>query len=233
MKLAHGMVLAAGLGSRMRPLTLATPKPLIVARGRTLLDHALDELALAGATRAVVNVHYLAQQVEAHVARRHDLAIRISDERPALLDTGGGVKKALPWLGDAPFATLNADNVWLARSTPALAQLLPHWDDATMDALLLLAPREQAIGYTRAGDFEMDAEGRLTRRSAETASHVFASIQICHPRLFANTPDGAFSTNLCWDRAIRAGRLFGHVFDGRWCDVGTPQALAQVDALEA
>jgi N-acetyl-alpha-D-muramate 1-phosphate uridylyltransferase len=230
-RLTHGMVMAAGLGTRMRPLTLNRPKPLLVARGRTLLDHALDELAAAGVNNAVVNVHYLAGQVIAHVTARQNISVRISDEQTQLLDTGGGVRKALPHLGKDVFAVLNSDNVWLTDTMPALSQLLPYWNDARMDALMLLVPREQAIGYDRAGDFEMDGEGRLSRRRGTQATYVWASIQLCHPRLFANTPEGPFSTNFCWDRAIAAGRLFGHVLDGRWCDVGTPAALDLVNAL--
>ena len=230
--LSHGMVLAAGLGTRMRPLTLHKPKPLIDVRGRTLLDHALDELVAAGSEHAVVNVHYLAEQIEAHVAMRHDLAITISDERDRLLDTGGGVRKALPLLGTDAFAVLNADNLWISQGPKALQQLLPHWHEARMDALLLLAPRHHAVGYTRAGDFELSDDGRLTRRHGTTADFVYASIMICHPRLFTHTPEGPFSTNICWDRAIAAGRLFGHVFDGIWCDVGTPETLALVDKME-
>jgi N-acetyl-alpha-D-muramate 1-phosphate uridylyltransferase len=229
--LSHGMVLAAGLGTRMRPLTLSIPKPLIKVRGRSLLDHALDELVAAGASSAVVNVHYLADQVEAHLARRDDLSIVISDERDQLLDTGGGVRKALHKLGTDDFAVLNADNLWITNGPQALQQLMPHWDAARMDALLLLAPRARAIGYTRAGDFEIDNDGRLTRRKGDVADQVYASIMIAHPRLFADMPEGPFSTNLSWDRAIAQGRLFGHVFDGLWCDVGTPQTLALIDAL--
>lgn len=224
------MILAAGLGTRMRPLTLTTPKPLIMARGKTLLDHALDELLAAGIQRAVVNVHYLADAIEAHVAARHDLHITISDERAQLLETGGGVRKALPLLGDV-FAVLNADNIWRAHGTAALAQLLPHWDAEKMDALLLLTLRSSAIGYSRAGDFELAADGRLARRRDETAPYVYASIQIAKAHMFAALPEGPVSTNIAWDAALARGRLYGHVFDGVWCDIGTPESIAMAQAL--
>jgi N-acetyl-alpha-D-muramate 1-phosphate uridylyltransferase len=224
------MILAAGLGTRMRPLTLTKPKPLIVARGRTLLDHALDELSPAGIHTAVVNVHYMADQVEAHIAARRDLTISLSDERDQLLETGGGVRKALPLLGDV-FAVLNADNIWRTNNTPALAQLLPRWNADTMDALLLLTPRATAIGYSRAGDFELAADGRLQRRSGDFAPYVYASIQIAKAHMFAALPDGPVSTNIAWDAAIARGRLYGHVFDGQWCDIGTPASLALAEAL--
>jgi N-acetyl-alpha-D-muramate 1-phosphate uridylyltransferase len=224
------MILAAGLGTRMQPLTLTTPKPLIKAAGRALLDHALDELAPAGIGKAVVNVHHLAAQVEAHCRARQDVQISISDERALLLETGGGVRKALPHLGES-FAVLNADNIWRADSLPALAQLLPHWDAARMDALLLLTPRDAAIGYSRAGDFELEKDGRVRRRHSDSATYVFASIQIAHRQLFEDLPDGPVSTNIAWDAAIGRGRLYGHVFDGLWCDVGTPESLALAEAL--
>jgi N-acetyl-alpha-D-muramate 1-phosphate uridylyltransferase len=228
--LASAMILAAGLGTRMRPLTLATPKPLIVARGKALLDHALDELPPAGIKRAVVNVHYFADAVEAHVAARRDLHISISDERAQLLETGGGVRKALPLL-DGVFAVLNADNIWRATGAPALAQLLPHWDADKMDALLLLTPRATAVGYSRTGDFELAPDGRIVRRSGPTARYVYASIQIAKAQMFAALPAGPVSTNIAWDAALARGRLYGHVFDGIWCDIGTPASIQLAEAL--
>jgi N-acetyl-alpha-D-muramate 1-phosphate uridylyltransferase len=224
------MILAAGLGTRMRPLTLTKPKPLIVVRGRTLLDHALDELAPADIQAAVVNIHYMADQVEAHVAARRDLTIRVSDERDQLLETGGGVRKALPLLGDV-FAVLNADNIWLGAGASALLQLLPHWDAGKMDALLLLTRRATAVGYSRAGDFELAADGRLQRRSGDFAPYVYASIQIAKAPMFAALPAGPASTNVAWDGAIARGRLYGHVFDGQWCDIGAPASIALAEAL--
>jgi N-acetyl-alpha-D-muramate 1-phosphate uridylyltransferase len=229
-RINSAMILAAGLGTRMRPLTLATPKPLIKVRGRTLLDHALDELRPAGIGTAVVNVHYLAAQVEAHCAARQDMEIVISDERDCLLETGGGVRKALPQLG-ADFAVLNSDNIWLANGMSALVQLLPHWNPETMDSLLLLARRETAVGYTRAGDFELGSDGRLMRRSDATAPYVYASIYISQRRQFARLPDGPVSTNVAWDESIKNGRLYGYLFDGIWCDIGTPGSIALAEAL--
>jgi N-acetyl-alpha-D-muramate 1-phosphate uridylyltransferase len=229
-RITSAMILAAGLGTRMQPLTRTKPKPLIAVCGRTLLDHALDELPPAGIHHGVVNVHYLADQVEAHLAARADLRIDISNERDQLLETGGGVRKALPLLGDA-FAVLNADNIWRANGPSALAQLIPHWDADKMDALLLLTPRRTAIGYSRAGDFELANDGRLTRRSGEYATYVYASIQIAQAHMFEALPAGPVSTNIAWDSAIARGRLFGHVFDGLWADIGTPASIALAEAL--
>jgi N-acetyl-alpha-D-muramate 1-phosphate uridylyltransferase len=224
------MIMAAGLGTRMQPLTLTKPKPLIRVRGRTLLDHALDQLRPAGLHKAVVNVHYLPDQMEAHCAARQDVAITISDERAQLLETGGGVRKALPQLG-AEFAVLNSDNIWLANGTPALAQLLPHWNPATMDSLLLLARRETAVGYTRAGDFELGADGRLAWRSGATAPYVYASIYISQQSQFNMLPEGKVSTLVAWQESVKNGRLYGHIFDGTWCDIGSPESIALAEAL--
>ncbi len=224
------MIMAAGLGTRMRPLTRTLPKPLIKVRGRALLDHALDELIPAGIRKAVVNVHYLAEQVEAYCAARQDIDIHISDERAQLLDTGGGIRKALPLLGEQ-FAVLNSDNIWRSEATPALAQLLPHWQPERMDSLLLLAPRAAAVGYTRAGDFELGTDGRLSWRSSETATYVYASIYLTRADIFAALPEGPVSTLQAWHAASARGRLFGHVFDGVWCDIGTPASIALADVL--
>jgi N-acetyl-alpha-D-muramate 1-phosphate uridylyltransferase len=230
MTIKTAMVMAAGMGTRMRPLTLDKPKPLIEVGGRTLLDHALDELPPAGIHEAVVNVHYLSDQIEAFVAARQDIKIHISDERAQLLDTGGGIRKALPLLGDS-FAVLNSDNVWKSNGTPALAQLMPLWDEACMDSLLLLARREEAVGYTRAGDFELDADGLLHWRESETAPYVYASIYIARAEIFAALPEGPISTLEAWRSSIKKGRVFGHVFDGIWCDIGTPEAIAPAEAV--
>jgi N-acetyl-alpha-D-muramate 1-phosphate uridylyltransferase len=228
--ITSAMILAAGLGTRMRPLTLTKPKPLMTVCGRTLLDHALDELLPAGINHAVVNVHYLADQVEAHLAARQDLRIDISDERQQLLETGGGVRKALAKLGTI-FAVLNADNIWRANGPSALAQLIPHWNSDTMDALLLLTPRTHAIGYSRAGDFERGTDGHLTRRCGDHATYVYASIQIAQAHMFEALPEGPVSTNIAWDSAIARGRLFGCVFDGTWCDIGTPASIILAETL--
>jgi N-acetyl-alpha-D-muramate 1-phosphate uridylyltransferase len=220
------MVLAAGLGTRMLPITAAIPKPLISVGGRTLIDYALDRLAEAGIGRAVVNVHHLADKVEAHLRHRKIPAIVVSDEREALLETGGGVKKALPLLGEGPFLTLNSDSLWIEGPRANLPRLLDAWDPARMDILLLLAPTATSVGYDGAGDFAMDAEGRLRRRrDREVTPFVYAGVSVMKPELFADTPDGAFSANLLFNRAIAVGKLCGLRLDGRWLHVGDPQAI--------
>ncbi len=229
------MVLAAGLGLRMRPLTLTNPKPLIPVAGRCMLDRALDHLAAAGLSRAVVNAHWLADRVRDHLAARpHDfpagLSVLVEDE---LLETGGGVANALPLLGDRPFFVVNGDIVWTDGAVPALTRLAQAWDDAAMDALLLLQPVETAVGYEGRGDFHLDPSGRPRRRDGETAPLVFAGVQLLHPRLFAGAPSGAFSLNLLYDRALGRERLSGIIHDGGWYHVGTPDALPQVEALLA
>lgn len=232
--ITHAMVLAAGLGKRMRPITDTLPKPLVAIAGKPMLDHALDRLAQAGVARAIVNVHYLAGQIEAHVARRSTPAITISDERELLLETGGGVRKALPLLGDAPFFHVNSDSLWSEKGTANLSAMAAAWDPGAMDMLLLLAEREGSVGFDGAGDFFMDAGGRLTRRGkAESAPLVYAGVAILKPALFADTPEGPFSLNLLFDRAIARGRLFGHALDGRWLHVGTPEAIPLAEAAYA
>jgi MurNAc alpha-1-phosphate uridylyltransferase len=228
------MVLAAGLGKRMRPLSTMTPKPLVKVRGIPLIDHCLDGLAQAGIERAVVNVHYLADQIEAHVAGRRAPNVVISDERGALLDTGGGIVKALPLLGDTPFLLRNSDSFWLEGVRPNLAWLTGAWDAARMDALLLLAPTVSAIGYTGRGDFFLDKEGRLTRRRERTvAPFAYAGAAILNPRAFGDAPEGAFSLNRLFDQAIEAGRLFGVRLDGIWINVETPAAVALAEMAMA
>lgn len=220
------MVLAAGVGQRMRPLTATTPKPLIRVGGRALIDYALDRLAEAGIERAVVNVHYLADLVEAHVAGRQAPAVVISDERDRLLETGGGLKKALPLLGDEPFLTVNSDSLWVEGPRPNLVRLIEAWDPERMDILQLLAPIATAVGYEGSGDFSMDPEGRLRRRrDREVTPFVYAGIAIVKPELLARAPEGSFSANWLYDRAIEAGRLYGLRLDGEWLHVGDPPAL--------
>jgi MurNAc alpha-1-phosphate uridylyltransferase len=226
------MVLAAGYGERMRPLTLRMPKPLVPLAGRPLVDHVLDRLAGAGVTTAIVNVHYLPEQLEAHLAARKGKPpeILVSDERGVLLDTGGGAKKALPLLGPGPFFIHNADSVWSEGPTPALSRMLRLWNPAAMDCLLLLAPVATSIGYNAKGDFAMSPDGRLTRRKkAEPVPFAFAGVSLCDERLFKNAPEGTFSLNLLWDRALAKGRLYGMRLDGRWMHVGTPEALADAE----
>jgi MurNAc alpha-1-phosphate uridylyltransferase len=221
------MVLAAGYGKRMRPLTETTPKPMVRLAGRPLIDHVLDRLAEAGVREAVVNVHYLADVLEAHLAERTEPpAIAISDERDALLDTGGGVKKALDRLGPDGFVIQNSESVWIEDGEQNLARLASLWEPARMDALLLLADAQGSLGYGGRGDFTLDEQGRLKRRAPDdTAPCVFAGVSIAHPRLFADSPQGAFSLNPLWDRAIARGRLFGATLKGEWMHIGTPEAL--------
>jgi MurNAc alpha-1-phosphate uridylyltransferase len=224
------MVLAAGLGLRMRPLTECTPKPLLEVAGKALLDHALDQLARAGVETAVVNVHYRADQVEAHLARRTDMRIVVSDERGRLLDTGGGIAKALAHLGAAPFFVSNADNIWLDGPVPLLDALHAAWDDARMDCLLGLAP-PGSLGYDGRGDFHRAADGRLARYGRGSGEILVNSgIYLVHPRLFAACPSEPFSMNVLWDRAIAQRRLYGIVAQGEWMHVGSPAALAQAEA---
>lgn len=231
-RIGKAMVMAAGKGTRMRPLTNTMPKPLVPFAGKPLIDHVLDRLAEAGIEEAVVNVHYLADMLETHLASRSHPRIVISDEREALLDTGGGTKKALSLLGDEPIITFNSDSVWVEGLGSNLADLIAAWDPARMDALLMIADATRTIGYVGRGDFLMDEEGQLARREpSTTAPYMFAGVQIVKPGLFADGPDGPFSTNLIWDRLIEKGRLFGHRMSGVWMHVGAPDDLAEAEAF--
>ena len=226
----RAMVLAAGLGKRMRPLTETRPKPLIEVGGRAMLDHVLDRLQEVGVEEAVVNHYHLGAMIEEHLGERAHPAIRFSPE-DELLETGGGVKRALPLLGEAPFYVVNGDIVWLDGLTPALRRLAEVWDEARMDVLLLLHPTAFALGYGGRGDFIMTPDGLLRRRrEREVAPFVFAGVQILHPRLFADTPDGAFSLNLLYDKALETERLWGLRHDGEWFHVGTPESLRTVES---
>ncbi len=224
------MVLAAGLGQRMRPITDRLPKPLIVVGGHTMLDHALDRLADAGVTQAVVNVHWLADQIEAHVASRTSPRITISDERDQLLETGGGVRKALSLLGNDPFLHVNSDSLWVETGSSNIRTMSAAWNPDIMDMLLLLAGKETSYGYDGDGDFTRSSEGQLARRrTGMTAPYVYAGVAIIKPKLFADTPDGPFSLNLLFDRCIASGRLHGHILDGQWLHVGTPEAIPEAN----
>jgi MurNAc alpha-1-phosphate uridylyltransferase len=230
----RAIVLAAGLGQRMRPITDTLPKPLVKIAGKAMLDHALDRLAEAGVEEAVVNVHHLAGQVEAQVADRTLPRVVISDERGELLETGGGAKKALPLLGDGPFFSVNSDSLWSERGISNFGAMAAAWDGETMDMLLLLAERESSVGFNGPGDFFRDEAGRLTRRGvAANAPYVYAGVAIVKPEFFVDTPDGPFSFNLLFDRAIARGRLSGHVLDGRWLHVDRPEAIAPAEAAFA
>jgi N-acetyl-alpha-D-muramate 1-phosphate uridylyltransferase len=225
------MLLSAGLGKRMAPAANGLPKPLVVLHGKALIDHALDRLAAAGVARAIVNVHYKADLIEAHLQKRQAPAIEISDERAALLDTGGGVKKALPRLGPGPFLIHNADSVWIEGVGSNLARLAGAWDEARMDCLMLLAPASASHGYQGRGDFALESGGRIRRRRVEQelVPFAFTGVSVAHPRLFDASPDGAFSLNLVWSRAIAAGRAYGVRMDGVWMHVGSPDALAEAE----
>jgi MurNAc alpha-1-phosphate uridylyltransferase len=219
------MVLAAGLGKRMRPLTATQPKPMVRVAGKALIDHALDRLKEAGVARAVVNVHYLADALEAHVMARSAPKVTVSDERALLLETGGGMIKALPQLPD-PFFALNADNIWLDGPNNAFAELSRRWNPDQMDALLLLVPHARAANFSGPGDFHMDPLGKLSRRrDGRIAPFIYTGIQLVSHRLLRDAPDGPFSTNILWNRAIAEGRLYGLSFSGLWFEVGTPQAI--------
>lgn len=229
------MVMAAGLGKRMRPLTASQPKPLVRVAGRALIDHALDRLRDAGIVRAVVNVHYLADALEAHVLARPAPAIVISDERGELLETGGGMVKAqAAGLLPDPFFCVNADSIWLDGPRNAFADLSNLWDPARMDALLLVVPHARARNFAGAGDFYMDPSGCLTRKlPGRVAPYIYTGIQLVSHRLLRDAPGGGFSTNLLWERAIAEHRLFGTAFTGEWLEVGEPRHVAATEGYLA
>ena len=225
----RAMVLAAGLGLRMRPITLTTPKPLVPVAGRTMLDRALDHLAAAVVEMLVINTHWLAETIRAHVSGRTGIDLVHED---VLLETGGGVANALSRLGEDAFYVVNSDIIWTDSSVPALERLAAAWEGESMDALLLMQPTATAVGYDGKGDFFLDPAGLPRRRHAhEVAPLLFAGVQILHPRLFADAPSGKFSLNVLYDRALEENRLRGIVHDGRWYHVGTPDALPEVEAL--
>ena len=227
----RAMVLAAGLGTRMQPLTDRMPKPLVEVAGKPLIDHVLDRLAGAGVEGAVVNVHYKAEMIEKHLNGRAKPRITISDERGVLLGTGGGLVKALPHLGEEPFYLVNSDTIWIDGVTPNLTRLAAGFDPATMDALLLLAPTTGSIGYHGRGDFTVLPDGRLQRRGErEVAPFVYAGAAILTPALFKNPPPDAFSLNVLFARAAAQGRLHGLRLEGQWMHVGTPEAIGEAEA---
>lgn len=227
----RAMVLAAGYGQRMRPLTLTRPKPLVEVAGKSLIDYGFDRLRAAGVEEAVVNVHYLPEQIEIWAKRQVAPRIVIADERAEILDTGGGVARALPVLGPDPFFVINSDSFWVDDGTPALDRLRAAWDDQAMDCLLLLSPLERTVGYDGKGDFVRGADGRLARRAtAQGTPLAYIGGYLVSPRIFASAPGGAFSMNLLWDRAIAAGRLYGVEHTGRWLHVGTPEAIGLAEA---
>ncbi|HEY3642506.1 MAG TPA: nucleotidyltransferase family protein [Xanthobacteraceae bacterium] len=227
----RAMVLAAGLGTRMRPFNGQVPKPLVQVGGKALIDYVLDRLADMGVERAVVNVHHLADQIEQHLRPRQRPRIVISDERHALLGTGGGVVKALAALGDAPFFHVNSDTIWIDGVKPNLGRLAAAFAPDRMDALLLLAPTATSIGYAGRGDFAMTTEGRLVRRGErEVVPFVYSGAAILAPALFRGAPAGAFPLTAVFDQAAEAGRLYGLRLEGVWMHVGTPEAVAAAEA---
>jgi MurNAc alpha-1-phosphate uridylyltransferase len=231
-KITAAMIMGAGLGTRMRPLTADRPKPLVTVGGKTLIDHSIDRLVAAGVTRIVVNLHYRAGMLRAHLAGRKDAEIVFSDETDQLLDTGGGVVKALPLLGPSPFFILNSDSIWVEGATAALPMMIAGWDEGRMDGLLLLANMHTAMGYEGTGDFVLREGGRIARARDHIGrpACAYPGVQIAHPRMFEQAPEGPFSTNLMWDRAITRGWLYGTMLDGVWIHVGTPQARDEAEA---
>ena len=233
MRSTTAMVLAAGLGKRMRPLTDTMPKPLVKIAGKALLDWGLDSLEAAGISKAIVNVHYLPEQIIAHVAGRREPEIVISDEREALLESAGGIVKALPLLGSEPFYVINADTFWIDSGEPSLERLALAWNAARMDILLMLTDLDSATGHCVGTDFLVASDGALTRSKGDPAGLIYAGAAIVHPRIFKDAPTGSHSLNLYFDRAISAGRLFGMKMNGRWITVGTPDAIPAAEAAVA
>ncbi len=228
------MVMAAGLGKRMRPLTITRPKPLVEVRGRPLIDHVFDRLRAAGIERVVVNVHYLADSLEAHLRRRYgDMEVVVSDERAQLLETGGGLVKALPLLGDEPVLVVNGDSLWIDGPVDAIKLLSARWDPATMDMLLLMVPFARANNLGGMGDFRLGPDGRIIgrRKPGTVAPFAYTGVQIIDPRVLVDAPEGPFSTNVFWDRAIAAGRAYGQVHQGLWFEIGTPGAVTRTEAM--
>ncbi len=229
---SHAMIFAAGLGTRMRPITDTLPKPLVKVRGKALIDHVLDAFADAGVPEAVVNVHYLGDQIEAHLADRMAPRIVISDERAKLLDQGGGIRKALPLLGAAPFFVANTDAFWVEGPASNLRRLAQAFDPARMDALLLVAASATSVGVDWPGDFHMDQDGRLTKRGEnEVAAFVYSGVGILKSEPFANDPREVFRLSPFLFEAAEKGRLFGVRLDGLWLHVGTPQAIGEAEAV--
>ena len=229
---SRAMIMAAGLGTRMRPLTNDRPKPLVKVRGKAMIDHAIDRLIEAGVTMIVINVHYRAEMLKEHLAKRRDVEIRISDESDGLLDSGGGILNVLAGFEGEPFFTHNSDSIWVEGTGHALDKLKARWDPNGMDALMLLAPTVTSVCYEGRGDFLMDSNGRLSRVTEQrVAPFVWAGVQIVHPRLFDDPPGRKFSINLLWDRAIERGRLFGLRLDGVWMHIDRPEAVKESEAF--
>ncbi|WP_424363807.1 nucleotidyltransferase family protein [Methylocystis parvus] len=222
------MVFAAGLGTRMRPLTNTTPKPLVSVAGRTLIDYALDDFARAGVETAIVNVHHLADQIETHLAARTEPRVVISDERDLLLDQGGGIKKVLPLIGDAPFFICNTDAFWFGAPRSNLLTLAQAWDAEKMDAALLLSPTQGSVGVDWDGDFDLSPEGRIIRR-AGSKPYVYSGVGLIKPELFAHETQDVFKLAPFLFSAAEKGRLFGIVSSGLWLHVGTVAAIGEAE----
>ncbi|VAW00268.1 Nucleotidyl transferase possibly involved in threonylcarbamoyladenosine formation [hydrothermal vent metagenome] len=230
-KVRTAMVMAAGLGKRMRPLTETRPKPLVEVAGKAMIDHCFDKLAEAGVEDVVVNVHYLPELLEVHLdSADYPFSIIISDERKLLMETGGGLVKAQPLIDEDPFFCINSDNIWTDGPTNSLERLANFWNDEEMDALLLLIPLSSAFNYKGDGDFHLDENNRISRRAPdERAPYLYSGIQLISKRLLRDAPEGPFSTNILWNRAIKEGRLFGLAHDGKWFEVGSPDAIAPTE----
>jgi MurNAc alpha-1-phosphate uridylyltransferase len=226
--ITRAMIMAAGFGTRMRPLTNKIPKPLVKVQGRALIDHVMDRLVEAGVKTIVVNIHYMGDQIKAHVEKRKDVEIVVSDESDTILDSGGGIFKALPHFKGEPFYHANADTVWVEGASHALERLSAAWNPYNMDALMLLASTVTTVCYDGRGDFMMDAEGRLSRvPEGRISPFVWMSMEILHPRLFDGMQPGKFSINPLWDKAIAKGRLYGQRLDGVWMHIDRPEAVKQ------
>lgn len=233
-QIKKAMVLAAGQGTRMRPLTNDRPKPLVSVRGRTFIDQVIDRLEAAGVEEIIVNVHYMAEMLEAHLGTRKTPRIVFSDERDGLLDTGGGVKRALPLLGDEPFLVMSSDTLWIDGPDGGdnLKAMMEAFDPAKHDCMLLLAERESSVGYVGRGDFDLDSAGRLTRRAAdEDAFYMYASVQIMKPSLFEKELPDVFSNNRIWDELLVQGRLVGHVLEGRWLHASSAADVEEIEGM--
>jgi len=232
--ITRAMIMAAGFGTRMRPLTNTIPKPLVKVQGRALIDHVMDRLVAAGVKTIVVNIHYMGDQIKAHVEKRKDVEIIISDETDTILDSGGGIFKALPHFKGEPFFHANADTVWVEGASHALERLKAAWKPSEMDALMLLASTVTTVCYDGRGDFMMDADGRLSRvPEGRISPFVWMSMEILHPRLFDGVTPGKFSINPLWDKAIAKGRLFGQRLDGVWMHIDRPEAVKQSEGYLA
>jgi len=224
------MIMAAGLGTRMQPLTATRPKPMVELNGRPLIDYTLDRLATHSISPIVVNVHYLADMLEQHLENSSITDVVIADERDELLDTGGGANANLEILGPDRFFILNSDSLWIEDGTDNLAAMLTAWDSDTMDCLMLLAPTGNSLGYSGNGDFNISADGRLLARASDAkAAFVHTGCCLIHPRIFAGAPAGPFSLNLLWNKALAHKRLFGLELKGQWLHIGTPEALTAAE----